>query len=131
MIQLDARSERNLTGVKSDLVAVVRRAHEIMDGQLAASGGLSFIVIEGLRTSVRQAELVRAGASWTMKSKHLTGDAVDLAATVNGEVRWDWALYDKLASAVKAAAKELDTPIVWGGDWKKRDGPHFELAVRA
>lgn len=122
---MDDRSERNLTGVNPRLVAVVRRAAEIVsDG----GDGLGFIVIEGRRTVVRQAELVRAGASRTMNSRHLTGDATDLAATVNGDVRWDWPLYPKLAAAMKQAAAEQGTPITWGGDWPRfRDGPHFEL----
>ena len=78
------------------------------------------------------AALVRAGASRTKRSRHLTGHAVDVAALVEGQVRWDWPLYGRIASAFKAAALELKTPIVWGGDWKTlRDGPHFELDRKA
>lgn len=118
---MDARSERNLIGVHPDLVKVIR---------LAAKKS-KFIVTEGLRTKARQAQLVKAGASRTMNSRHLTGHAVDVAATVNGEVRWDWPLYAAIAQNVKAAAKELGVPIIWGGDWKSfRDGPHFELDRR-
>lgn len=118
---MNERSEKNLKGVDEKLVAVVRRAGELSE--------LEFIVTEGLRTKERQAQLVKAGASQTMNSKHLVGRAVDLAAVVDGEVRWDWPLYAKLATSMKAAAKELNTPIVWGGDWKSlKDGPHFELA---
>ena len=86
------------------------------------------MITEGLRTPARQAALVRAGASRTLKSRHLTGHAVDVAALVEGQVRWDWPLYARIAEAFEAAAKELETPIVWGGDWPTlRDGPHFEL----
>ena len=124
-MSLSERSEKNLTGVHPDLVSVVRRADELID----ADSGLSFIVTEGVRTAVRQAELVKAGASRTMNSKHLTGRAVDLAAVVSGGVRWDWPLYAKLAEAMKKASSELGVPIVWGGDWRSfKDGPHFELA---
>lgn len=125
---MDARSKRNLAGVKQELVDVVRAARDVMD---ARDDGLSFIVIEGVRTLKRQAELVEAGASWTMNSKHITGDAVDLAATVKGVVRWDWPLYSTIAKEMKLAAVAAKVHIVWGGDWKKRDGPHFELAVMA
>lgn len=121
---LDARSRRNLTGVHGDLVAVVERA--------AALSEVEFIVTEGLRTIERQRELVAKGASKTMNSRHLTGHAIDVAAKVGGEVRWDWPLYPQIAKAMKAAAKELNTPVVWGGDWKSfRDGPHFELDRRS
>ncbi|CAK1691465.1 hypothetical protein VCRA2119O147_7240001 [Vibrio crassostreae] len=33
--------------------------------------------------------------------------------------------------AFKQAAKELNVPIVWGGDWVSfKDGPHVELDKR-
>ena len=66
-----------------------------------------------------------------MDSRHLTGHAVDLAALVGKEVRWDWPLYDKLGAAMKRAAAEEEVAITWGGDWPRfRDGPHFELEWR-
>lgn len=118
---LSSRDMQRLAGVHPDLVRVISRAREAAD----------FIVTEGLRTEARQRQLVAAGASQTMHSRHLTGHAVDLAALVDGAVRWDWPLYDRLALAVKRAAVEEVVAIVWGGDWPKfRDGPHFELDRR-
>jgi peptidoglycan L-alanyl-D-glutamate endopeptidase CwlK len=74
---------------------------------------------------------VRAGASRTQRSRHLTGHAVDVAALVDGQVRWDWPLYPRIAAAFKAAAARQGTAIIWGGDWTRlRDGPHFELDRR-
>lgn len=120
MKQLDARANTKLTGVHPDLQSVIRKAITI--------ASVDFTVTEGLRTVARQKQLVVAGASRTMNSRHITGHAVDLAVKVNGAIRWDWPLYAKLAVAVKAAAISLGIPIVWGGDWPKfRDGPHFEL----
>jgi len=90
-----------------------------------------FTITEGLRTLARQKELVKAGASRTLNSRHITGHALDFAVLVGGKVRWDWPLYGPVADAFKRAAKELDIPIVWGGDWKSlRDGPHIELDRR-
>lgn len=123
---LSQRSLDKLSGVHHDLIAVVKAADVIVD---TWDNGVSFIVTEGLRTTIRQAELVKAGASRTMNSKHLTGRAVDLAATVNGEVRWDWPLYGILAQAMKDAANDLGVVIEWGGDWRTfKDGPHFQLS---
>ena len=118
--RLSARSLKRLEGVHPRLVELVKEA--------AALTPVEFMVTEGLRTPARQAALVRAGASRTKASRHLTGHAVDVAAMVDGQVRWDWPLYSRIAAAFKAAAARQGTAIVWGGDWATlRDGPHFEL----
>ncbi len=118
--RLSIRSRTRLQGVHPALVAVVEAA--------LARSSIDFMVTEGLRAPERQAALVKAGASRTQKSRHLTGHAVDVAALIDGQVRWDWPLYGRIAEAFKAAAADLKTPIVWGGDWTSlRDGPHFEL----
>jgi len=120
---LSRRSRDRLTGVHPDLIAVIEAAILISP--------VDFMVTEGVRTAARQAALVKAGASRTLNSRHRTGHAVDVAALVEGQVRWDWPLYPRIAEAIKAAAARLDTPIVWGGDWPRlRDGPHFELDRR-
>lgn len=127
-MNLTQRSITNLEGVHPDLKRVVYRAATLMP----ADGSLGFVVTEGLRTKARQAALVKAGASQTMNSRHLTGHAVDLAATIHGEVRWDWPLYLKLNDAMKEAARVENVSIEWGGAWLKfKDGPHFQLPVKA
>ena len=117
---LGDRSRQHLEGVHPDLVKVVERAIQITP--------VDFTVLEGLRTIQRQQELLKSGATTTLKSRHITGHAVDLGAFVDGGVRWDWPLYYKIAAAVKQAAKEVGVPIEWGGDWKTfKDGPHYQL----
>jgi len=115
--KLGLRSLYRLRGVHPDLVAVVKRAIEITD--------TDFTVLEGLRSAARQKKLVLAGKSMTLNSRHLTGHAVDLAPY---PITWEWPLYYNIAKAMKGAATDLSTPIIWGGDWKRfKDGPHFEL----
>lgn len=118
--KLSQRSLDRMKGVDERLVNVVKRAIEISE--------VDFCVTEGLRTVERQKQLVAAGASQTMKSKHIEGKAVDLAAIVDGKIRWDWPLYEKIANAMERAAEITNTPITWGGRWiTLKDGPHFQL----
>jgi peptidoglycan L-alanyl-D-glutamate endopeptidase CwlK len=120
MFTLGPRSKARLQGVNPDLVKVVERAIKLSE--------VDFTVIEGLRTLERQRKLVDAGASQTMKSRHLTGHAVDLAAWVDDQVDWSWPLYHKIAAAMKQASAQVNVPIEWGGSWTSfRDGPHFQL----
>jgi peptidoglycan L-alanyl-D-glutamate endopeptidase CwlK len=115
-----AKSLSKMTGLHPDLKKVLHRAIQLTE--------VDFSIIEGLRTLERQKQLVASGASKTLNSRHLDGHAVDIAPYVNGEIRWDWPLYNKLAKAMKAAAKEVGVPIEWGGDWLRfKDGPHWQL----
>jgi len=116
--KLGTRSLQNLSGVHPDLVAVVKLAISITEQD--------FTVIEGIRNINRQRELVKAGKSTTMNSRHITGHAVDM---VPWPVDWnDLERFEIMSEAMKQAAEELDIPIVWGGDWKSfYDAPHFEL----
>ena len=120
MYKLGPRSLMRLKGVHPDLVKVVQHAIEISD--------VDFAVLEGLRTIERQRELVKAGASQTLKSRHLTGHAVDLAAWVDDQVDWSWPLYHKINDAMQKASIQVGVPIEWGGSWKNfADGPHWQL----
>ncbi len=98
---MDRRSEKNLEGVKPQLVAVVRRALELTE--------VDFGITEGLRTKERQKQLVAEGKSQTMNSRHLTGDAVDAVAWVGSQVSWDWPLYEKI-SGISAGGERAEYP---------------------
>lgn len=118
---LDSGSERKLAAVHPDLRRVVHRAAAITE--------TPFIVTEGKRSIIRQKRLVASGASRTLKSRHLTGHAVDLAVLIDGQVRWDWPLYHQVARSMKRAGADLAIPVEWGGDWRTfKDGPHFQLS---
>ncbi len=129
-MKLNDSSVKKLDGVHQDLQKVIYRTAEITT--------LGFIVTEGLRTLEKQKKLVAIGASRTLRSRHLTGHAVDLAAWLddgdgipeNGEIRYDWTLYPQLNKIVQEAAKIEGIQVEWGGDSFGpgfKDGPHFQL----
>jgi len=124
-ITLSPRSLERLSGAHPDLQKVIKRAAAISD--------LDFTVLEVLRTPERQRQLVAKGASKTMKSRHLPSAdgksrACDIAPMIDGQVSWDWPLYNRLAPIIKQAAVEVGVSIEWGGDWRTfKDGPHWQL----
>jgi peptidoglycan L-alanyl-D-glutamate endopeptidase CwlK len=106
--KLGKRSLSRLEGVNDDLVTVVKYAIGVTKQD--------FSVICGLRTIEEQRVLVAKGASQTMKSKHIDGNAVDLMAYCNGG-RWELNLYDEIADAMKEAAEAAGVKLRWGAAW--------------
>lgn len=96
--------------------------------ECAARCSFPFNVSEGLRTEEQQREYVRQGKSRTMKSKHLTGKAVDLYPLSMDRKLVDWSRFEELAELMLQVASDQGTEIVWGGHWKTFvDKCHFEL----
>ena len=133
MRQWDARSNMNMQGLHPDLIRVLDRALQATP--------TAFVVTEGLRTIERQRELVRIGASKTLRSRHIKqadgyGHAFDFYAYVDinrdGKISFEEMsnvrLMIPIADAIKKAAAAEKVAVTWGGDWRKfRDYPHFEL----
>lgn len=136
---LGKRSLERLEGVHPHLVEVVKRAIEITTQD--------FMVLEGVRTPARQAELYAQGrtkpgkkVTWTKVSNHFKnkatgfGHAVDLCPF---PVDWnDIDKFDQIAHAMNKAADEVGVRIRWGANWDgdekprekgESDSPHFEL----
>lgn len=127
-MQFSKASLAKLKGVHPDLVKVVMRcAKDWKDKQF------TFGITCGVRTIEEQRILVKKGASRTMNSRHIPAKngfshAVDVVAMIDGKVRWDYPLYDRISKAMKAAAKSEKVPLEWGGDWVSfKDGPHYQL----
>lgn len=113
--KLSITSLNRLKGIKPSLNRVVERAIFLSD--------VDFMVVEGLRTRAKQAEYVKKGASQTMNSKHLTGDAVDIVPYVNGKADWDnWDHIFTMTTAMQKAAIELGVNVRWGGAWVTLNG---------
>lgn len=133
---LSERDLKRLECVDQRLVNVVKRAAEISER--------TFMVVEGLRTQERQRQLYAQGrtapgpvVTWTMKSKHIEGRAVDLAPTAGSSIDWnDIEGFNAVSRAMLTAAAELGVHVRWGADWDgdgnprergETDSPHFEV----
>jgi len=116
--KLSQRSLDRLDSVDPDLIKVVKYAIGVTK--------VDFGVIEGVRTLEKQKELVAAGPSKTMNSKHLKGLAVDLMAYVGGRGCWELKVYDDIADEMKQGAIEYGVPIVWGASWHIRNIADWE-----
>ena len=106
---LSQRSLGRLDGVNNKLHSVVTTAIGLTN--------IDFGVTCGLRTEKEQEDLVARGASQTMKSKHLTGDAVDVVAYIGSRISWEPNLYDDIADAFKEASVREGVGIKWGASW--------------
>lgn len=147
MFLFSAHSKALLATVKPELQAVA-----------VAALGLStvdFAIVQGNRTLDEQrqlfgegrtaAECLAAGVpaafakpdaqkvTWTLRSNHLNGDAIDVCPVVNGALEWDndgsKGLWPQIAATFKAASVKTGIRIYWGGDWsgKTKDRPHISL----
>ncbi len=61
--------------------------------------------------------------TWTLESKHLLGEAVDLVPLKDGKTWWSapkevWTRMGEIGEA---------HGLTWGGRWKNTDCPHFEI----
>ena len=127
-VKLGQRSIDQLKGVNPSLVAVFKRACETMPFDVT--------VLEGLRSYERQQELLKQGATKVSVSRHMSGNALDIAPY---PIDWnDLERFQIVAEHMFKAAEELGIVIRWGGTWQRSfskpvqwakflDAPHFEL----
>ncbi len=81
-------------------------------------------IVETLRTPERQRDLIAKGVSWTADSRHLTGDAIDVAPVECLSMK-NWAPSHPHWTLMGEIGERLG--LRWGGRWKVRDCCHFEL----
>lgn len=93
----------------------------------ANAQGIPAFITETTRTLEEQKENVRKGFSRTLKSKHLTGEAADIAFQVAGKLSYDAKLYERLYLIAK------DLPfVIWPHrdlGWENSgfiDRPHYQ-----
>ena len=144
-----------LDGLNPKFRARVEAALEYMasDKDLKALGVSKIVVVEGLRPLATQMAYYSRGrmktadvlamfaaarlwkltdteaqtpVTWTLKSRHLDGLAVDLAPSRDGKTIW-WAPADSPVWTRMGLIGQ-SFGLEWGGKWpqKQKDCPHFE-----
>ncbi len=111
-------------GMREDVKALADSLVTIFRDEL----GVELVITEGYRTQTAQDKLYDQGrtnpgriVTWTRSSKHTQGLAFDV--TVRGF------LPDQVPRQVWYAIGEIGEALglKWGGRWRKKDMPHFEL----
>ena len=124
MYKFGKKSKQELSTVHPDLQKIMNELIKLMD----------VTIVEGLRSKEYQEKLVRLGFSQTLKSKHLTGDAVDVCPY---PIDWeDRERFIYMQGMIRGIAHMMGIPVRSGIDWDSDgslkdhtffDGPHVEL----
>jgi peptidoglycan LD-endopeptidase CwlK len=90
--------------------------------------GIEFIFTCTFRPQPEQDELYAQGrtkpgriVTWTRNSKHTKREAFDIAVIKNGKITWYADDYKKPGEI------GMNLGLNWGGNFKAKDMPHFEL----
>lgn len=130
MAKLGKRSKKELVGVHPLLAACAWLAVENMEVEDAT-------IFDGLRTLEEQKVYLKLGRSQTLKSKHLTGRAVDIVPYIDGSPMWDSKhpytqnriddAYEEINKNMKKYAKVLGISVESLYDKAGWDKPHWNL----
>ncbi|MCQ6288209.1 MULTISPECIES: SH3 domain-containing protein [Bacillus cereus group] len=119
-MKYQTRNVNNLNKLADNTKAVAFKWY-----QYCIDNGIEVLIYETIRTVEQQREYVRKGASQTMRSYHLVGQALDFVPIQsNGTEDWNGYNKEPWASAIRYA-KQIG--FEWGGDWKGFvDSPHLQ-----
>ena len=131
MYSLSSTSIRRLKGIDIVLIEI------LLEGIKDSPYDFGIPVYGGLRTKQdqeklysigRTTELHRTPVTWTKNSYHITGKAFDIYAYVDGQATWNHKYYEPIARHLQKIAKDcFCVDLEWGGDWDKKDLPHFQI----
>ncbi|EKL5967107.1 M15 family metallopeptidase [Listeria monocytogenes] len=115
-----SRSLANVNKLADNTKAAARK---LLDW--AEKNGIEVLIYETIRTKEQQAANVASGASQTMRSYHLVGQALDFVMAKSKTV--DWGAY-RSDRGKKFVAKAKSLGFEWGGDWSGFvDNPHLQF----
>ncbi|EPF2482602.1 DUF5776 domain-containing protein [Listeria monocytogenes] len=115
-----SRSLENVNKLADNTKAAARK---LLDW--AENSGIEVLIYETIRTKEQQSANVANGASQTMRSYHLVGQALDFVMAKGKTVDWGAYRSDK---GKKFVAKAKSLGFEWGGDWSGFvDNPHLQF----
>ncbi|EDJ8802044.1 M15 family peptidase, partial [Listeria monocytogenes] len=115
-----SRSLANVNKLADNTKAAARK---LLDW--SENNGIEVLIYETIRTKEQQAANVANGASQTMRSYHLVGQALDYVMAKGKTVDWGAYRSDK---GKKFVAKAKSLGFEWGGDWSGFvDNPHLQF----
>ena len=144
MYRFSSRSLDRLEYVNPTLIAILKDAikDSPYDFGIPRDGGF--------RTFHRQAELYARGRTtkdlidkgitgvegrpdksritWTLKSYHMTGNAVDIYAYIEGSASWNMEYLEPIARHLIKVAEKHGVILNWGQDLWGKDGAHFQIS---
>ena len=142
MYRFSKRSLERIQGINPLLITILKEAIKTSpyDFGIPRDGGF--------RTYRRQEELYARGRTteqliekgivgiegrpdksritWTLKSYHMTGNAFDIYAYVDG-ASWDMKYLEPIARHLIKVASDYGIILNWGYDLWKKDGAHFQI----
>ena len=93
--------------------------------------GIPVAIVDTLRTPAEHAANLAKGVSWTTRSKHLDGDAIDVCPyavwDAHGPDKLNWDAGDPIWTRLGEIGESLG--LRWGGRWKVKDMGHFEYVA--
>ncbi|MBM5612088.1 DUF5776 domain-containing protein [Listeria seeligeri] len=118
-----SRSLANVNKLADNTKAAARK---LLDW--AENSGIEVLIYETIRTKEQQSANVASGASQTMRSYHLVGQALDFVMAKGNTVNWGGY---RSANAKKFIAKAKALGFTWGGDWDGFvDNPHLQFEYK-
>ena len=140
----DSRTERNILSMSISAQSYARQMHRRI-----IAAGFDAKIISGTRTFDEQEIIYATGRrgipgeriiSYAKPghSYHNYGQAWDYALFngreyIDGDTREELEMYDAMAQTVADWWEPPNSPVRWGGQWTRKDRPHFQLnlGVRA
>ena len=98
--------------------------------------GIPVLIVTTSRTPEEQADAVKRGVSWTLKSKHLVGEALDVVPYaqygLHGEDKLQWDAGDPVWKRIGEIGQSLGLKwgVVDGKTGLRKDLGHFEFVER-